>query len=73
MANWLPRESHSCLKTRVSVLMSARPSAGQVVVEVEVEVEGFCRDTSEELTPFSAKEPEGRQKKHLTGYSSHFI
>lgn len=37
--------------------MSARPSAGQV--EVEVEVEGFCTDTSEELTPFSAKEPEG--------------
>lgn len=52
--NWLPGESHSCLKPRVRVLMSEEPSAGKV------EVEGLCPDTSEELTPFSAREPEWR-------------
>lgn len=54
--NWLPGESHSSLKLWVRVLMSAWPSAGQA------EVEGLCRDTSEELTPFSAKEPEWRHE-----------
>lgn len=56
-ANGLSRESHSCLMAWVSVLMSEKPSAGQA----EAEAEGFCCDTSEELTPFSAKEPEGRR------------
>lgn len=54
--SWLPRESHSCLNPCVSVLMSMvlTPSGGQV------EVEGFWKESarSEELTPFSAKEPE---------------
>lgn len=58
--SWLPRESHSCLNPCVDVPMSevTAASGGQV------EVEGFWTDsaTSEELTPFSAKEPERRHE-----------
>lgn len=61
-ASWLPRESHSCLNPCVPVATSevTAPSGGQV------EVDGFCKEsaTSDELTPFSAKEPEWRYKKH---------
>lgn len=49
-------ESHSCLSSCVAVATSEvkGPSAGQE------EVEGFCTEsaTSEELIPFSAREPE---------------
>lgn len=59
-ASWLPGESHSCLNPCVTVPISevTAPSGGQV------EVEGFCKDsaTSDELTPFSAKEPEWRHE-----------
>lgn len=74
--NWLPGESHSCLKPRVSVPMSEKPSAGQAEAEAEAEaeVEGFCRDTSEELTPFSAREPEDtHEAKRLIGHSSLYL
>lgn len=58
--NWLPRESHSCLNTCGTVPTSevTGPSGGHV------EVEGFCNEsaTSDELTPFSAKEPEWRHE-----------
>lgn len=56
--DWLATswESHSCLNPSVTVPISmvTTPSGGQV------EMEGFCKDsaTSDELTPFSAKEPE---------------
>lgn len=60
--SWLPRESHSCLNTWVTVPMSevTAPSGGQV------EVEGFWKEsaTSDELTPFSAKEPERRHEEN---------
>ena len=66
--NWLSGESHSCLKPRVIVLMSEKPSAGQL------EVEGLCKAASEELTPFSAKEPEWRRElKQWTGFAPHSI
>lgn len=58
--SWLPRESHSCLNTCVTVPMSEvmAPSGGQV------EVEGFWKEsaTSDELTPFSAKQNEWRHE-----------
>ncbi len=58
--SWLPRESHSCLNTCVTVAMSevVAHSGGQL------EVEGFWKEsaTSDELTPFSAKEPEWRHE-----------
>lgn len=56
--SWLPRKSHSCLKPCVTVPASdvTAPSGGQV--------EGFWKEsaTSDELTPFSAKEPEWRHE-----------
>lgn len=58
--NWLPRESHSCLNpVAVPTSDMVAPSGGQE------EVEGFWKEsaTSDELTPFSAKEPESRQSK----------
>ena len=64
-AIWLACESHSCLKPCVTVPTSEKASGGHV------EVEGFCKDMamSDELTPFSAKEPEWRgereNSKHL--------
>lgn len=73
-ASWLAWESHSCLKPCVTVPTSETPSGGQV------EVEGFCKDTamSDELTPFSAKEPEWRQEerknfKHLRYFRTTLI
>lgn len=58
--NWLPRESHSCLNPCVIVPTSElmTPSVGQV------EVEGFWKEsaTSDEVTLFSAKEPEGSKR-----------
>lgn len=63
--SWLARESHSCLKpcVNVTVLMSEvmAPSGGQV------EVEGFWQEsaTSDELTPFSGKEPEWRHEESM--------
>lgn len=57
---WLPGESHSCLNPCVIVPLSLvlSPSGGQD------EVEGFWEESarSDELTPFSAKEPERRVK-----------
>lgn len=54
--SWLPRESHSCLKPSVRVAMSEvrRPSGW------EVDVEAFWKESakSDELTPFSTREPD---------------
>lgn len=56
----VPSESHSSLIPSVDVPMSmvTMPSG------CEVEVEGFWKEsaTSDELTPLSAKEPEGNIK-----------
>lgn len=57
--NWLSRESHSCLKP-----CDAEPTSGDVPASGgPVEVEGLWEESalSDELTPFSAKEPECRR------------
>lgn len=56
-----PWESHSCLQPIVAVALSkaVTPSGGQV------EMDGFWKESlmSDELTPFSAKEPGGTKRR----------
>lgn len=62
--SWLANRSHSCLNPCVTVLCSLvrGPSGGLE------EVEGLWEHsaTSDELTPFSAKEPERRGEENET-------